>query len=165
MTGPAGAVVHSALSSLLHEILEGAEAQQCWVLNPRDQGLLRSLDRLTAEAASAVAPQGGASIAAHVDHLHYGLTLMNRWQRGENPFSDADYGASWNRGQVTEDQWRDLRDRLRVEARLWLDAVQRPRPLSPFELTGVVASIVHLAYHLGAIRQIDRSIRGPAAAD
>jgi hypothetical protein len=30
------------------------------------------------------------------------------------------------------------------------------------ELNGVVGSIAHLAYHLGAIRQIDRAARGPA---
>jgi len=29
------------------------------------------------------------------------------------------------------------------------------------ELTGMVASIAHLAYHLGAIRQIARDSRGP----
>jgi hypothetical protein len=31
------------------------------------------------------------------------------------------------------------------------------------ELNGVIASVAHLAYHLGAIRQIDRSIQGPKA--
>jgi hypothetical protein len=30
-------------------------------------------------------------------------------------------------------------------------------------LTGAIAIVAHLAYHLGAIRQIDRSIRGPSA--
>jgi len=29
------------------------------------------------------------------------------------------------------------------------------------ELTGMIASIAHLAYHLGAIRQITRDARGP----
>jgi len=33
------------------------------------------------------------------------------------------------------------------------------------ELTGVLASVAHLAYHLGAIRQIDRSTRGPLERD
>jgi hypothetical protein len=30
------------------------------------------------------------------------------------------------------------------------------------ELNGMIGSIAHLAYHLGAIRQIDSSLRGPA---
>ena len=38
------------------------------------------------------------------------------------------------------------------------------RDYSPFELNGVIASVAHLAYHLGAIGQVDRSIRGPAAS-
>jgi hypothetical protein len=29
------------------------------------------------------------------------------------------------------------------------------------ELTGLLASVAHLAYHLGAIRQIDKATRGP----
>ena len=29
------------------------------------------------------------------------------------------------------------------------------------ELTGMIASIAHLAYHLGAIRQINKKVRGP----
>jgi hypothetical protein len=29
------------------------------------------------------------------------------------------------------------------------------------ELNGMIGSIAHLAYHLGAIRQIDYTLRGP----
>jgi len=29
------------------------------------------------------------------------------------------------------------------------------------ELAGMIASIAHLAYHLGALRQIDKDLRGP----
>jgi hypothetical protein len=37
-----------------------------------------------------------------------------------------------------------------------------PRDVSATELNGIVGSIAHLAYHLGSIRQIDRTARGPA---
>jgi hypothetical protein len=157
--------IRGAVSTLLRELLDGAGAEACWALNPKDPGLLRSLDKLSAAAASAVQPGGGASIASHVDHLRYGLGVMNRWSEGENPFADADYSASWRRPAVSEAEWAQLRDQLRTEAQRWLDAVRRPRDLSDVELTGVVASAVHLAYHVGAIRQIDRSTRGPAATD
>jgi hypothetical protein len=33
------------------------------------------------------------------------------------------------------------------------------------ELTGIIAGTVHLAYHLGAIRQVDAAARGPLARD
>ena len=39
--------------------------------------------------------------------------------------------------------------------------LKTPREVADVELTGLVASVAHLAYHLGAIRQIHKSIRGP----
>lgn len=163
MTDPAS--IHGALTTLLRELLDGSAAEACWVLNPGDAGLLRSLDRLSAAAASAPAPGGGPSIAAHVDHLRYGLELMNRWSEGEDPWGDADWGASWRRLRVSDQEWAALRDRLGTEAHRWLDTVRQPRPLTDADLTGMLASVVHLAYHLGAMRQVDRSTGGPLARD
>jgi hypothetical protein len=151
----------TTLGTLFSELVEGAPAAGAYILNRSDQGLLRSLDKLSAAAASALTPTG-SSIAAHVDHLRYGLSLMNRWSAGEDPFTDADWSSSWKKTTVTEDEWKTRRDALRVEAMRWLSALRTPRELQPTELNGVVGSIAHLAYHLGAIRQIDRTARGPA---
>jgi hypothetical protein len=52
---------------------------------------------------------------------------------------------------------------LAATVRTWHQTLQVPRELSMLELNGVISRVAHLAYHLGAIRQIDRSIRGPAA--
>jgi hypothetical protein len=93
------------------------------------------------------------------------LELLNRWSRGEEPFANADYGASWRRTKVSEAEWTSRRDALRREAYAWREAIKRRRDFSSLELTGVIAGVVHLAYHFGAIRQIDRSTRGPAARD
>jgi hypothetical protein len=155
--------ITGALPALLRELLDGADPVTAWVLNPGDPGLFRSLDKLSAADASAVPATGGSSIAAHVDHLRYGFELLNRWSRGENPFSDANYSASWNRVTVTETAWKQLRDQFRAEARRWQEDIRQPRTLTNDELNAVVGSVVHLAYHLGAIRQIDRSTRGPSA--
>ncbi len=134
-------------------------------MNPADPGLLASLDALSASAASA-RPGGRSSIAAHVDHVRYGLELLDRWAAGEkDPFTDAEYAASWRRQHVDEPAWRGLREALRHEAQAWLTAVQQPRELDWIELTGIVASVAHLAYHLGAVRQIDAAARGPLARD
>jgi hypothetical protein len=89
---------------------------------------------------------------------------MNRWHEGEaNPWGSADWSASWRRGTVSEREWDELRDRLRQATRRWRTALGTPREMSAIELNGVIASIAHLAYHLGAIRQIDRSLQGPKA--
>lgn len=154
------------LQTLLNELIDGPAPEASWVLNPGDPGLLRSLDRLSAEQASRIASGGGSSVAAHVDHLRYGLGLLNRWSQGDqSAFTDADYSASWRRTSVSEEAWVSLREALRAELSAWREAMARPRDLTSFERTGVLASVVHLGYHMGAMRQIDRSLRGPSAQD
>jgi hypothetical protein len=149
------------LATLFSELMDGVPAAGGYMLNPGDEGLLRSIDKLPAAAASA-ATRTGSSIAAHIDHVRYGLSLMNRWSAGENPFQDADWSASWKRTAVSEDEWQTLRSQLRTEAARWLNALRTPREVQEIELNGMIGSIAHLAYHLGAIRQIDQTARGPA---
>jgi hypothetical protein len=150
----------TTLTTLFGELLDGPPPDAAYMLNRGDVGLLRSLDRLSAAQASAV-PNGGASIAAHVAHLSYGLSLMNRWSAGENPFDTADWSTSWRTTTVSHVEWEELRAAFAREARRWLEAVQLPRDVTAPEMNGIVGSIAHLAYHLGSIRQIDRSARGP----
>lgn len=156
--------IAGTLTTLFAELVEGAPETGAYMLNPRDAGLLRSLDRLSAEAAS-VSANGGATIAAHVEHLRYGLSLMNRWAAGENPFADADWTRAWRTTAVSAAEWEESRAGLRDEARRWMEALRTPRDVGAVELNGMVGSIAHLAYHLGAIRQIDRTARGPSAND
>ena len=152
------------LPTLFAELIDGAPQSEAYMLNRGDAGLLRSLDKLSATAASAPTPHG-STIAAHVDHLRYGLSLMNRWSAGENPFDDADWSVSWRRTRVSAVQWRQLRDELASEAHRWLESLNMPREIDQSELNSVVGSVAHLAYHVGAIRQIDLSARGPSAND
>ena len=149
------------LATLFSELVLGAPDSGGFMLNPGDEGLLASLDRLPAAEVSAPTPTG-SSIAAHVDHLRYGLSLMNRWSAGENPFKDADWSASWTRTKVSEDEWQTLRAGIRNKAVRWLNALGTPREVQQIELNGMIGSVAHLAYHLGAIRQINQALRGPA---
>jgi hypothetical protein len=151
---------HRSLHTLLHELTFGATPTGGFVLNPADKGLLASLDALTADDAS-LSSQGGATIAAHVDHVTYGLSLMNRWAAGENPFGTADWSAAWTTGRVSDADWARLRRTLREQVDRWLATIQQPREMADVELNGVMASVVHLAYHLGAIRQVHTGLRGP----
>lgn len=157
--------ISSSLTRLFSELVDGAQASFNYVLNPGDAGLLGSLDRLSAAGASK-SSEGGATIAAHAEHLRFGLSLMNRWAAGEpDPWSGADWRVAWQTSSVSDQEWSALRSALRAECRQWLDALGRPREVSKPELRGVIGSIAHLAYHLGAIRQIDRAVRGPTAND
>ena len=157
--------IADTLRTLYAELLEGAPLAGSYMLNTGDEGLLASLDKISAADASK-SSAGGASIAAHVDHLRYGLSLMNRWSGGEKkPWEGADWTVSWRKTRVTEDEWRKLRAQLREEATKWIAAAGQPRQLSNFELNVFVGNIAHTAYPLGAIRQIDRATRGPTAEE
>ena len=155
--------LHTSLAQLASELVDGPPGE-AFMLNPGDPGLLRSLQQISAADASRLPPNGAAPVAAHVDHLCYGLELLNRWSAGEqNPWSTADWTASWKRTSVTDEEWAALQSRLRDATSRWQRALAAPREMSPIELNGVIGSLAHLAYHLGAIRQIDRSLRGPSA--
>ncbi len=152
----------SILAKLWVELVEGpSDPRGAFMLNSGDVGLLRSLDALTADQASR-SVNDGATIAAHAQHVRFGLSLMNRWAtEGGNPFADAKWDAAWKIGAVNQTEWNEIKTRLGEEARRWLDVLKSPRDLAKVELTGMIGSIAHLAYHLGAIRQISKETRGP----
>ena len=155
--------IASSLTTLFSELVDGAKAPVGgnFVLNSGDVGMLASLDKLSAADASR-SVHGGATIAAHAEHERYGLSLMNRWaSEGGNPFADAKWDEAWKTSTVDEDRWSEIRSGLRDEARRWLQVLGSPREVRSVELTGIIASIAHFAYHLGAMRQIAASARGP----
>ena len=148
-------IFQRALDKLLVEIFDGPPGDEAYLLNPGDPGLRRQLDSINAAAASARPMPGKTTIAAHVDHVRYGLSLLNRWAGGEpNPWAGADWEASWKRTAVTEDEWRSLRAELRREARMWRQHAASRTEWDDNSAPGALASAAHTAYHLGAIRQI-----------
>ena len=151
-----------AVSRLFSELVDGTGADgSAFILNTGDIGLLRSLDKLPPAEASASTNQG-ATIAAHAQHLRYGLSLMNEWAKdGGDPFANAKWDAAWKVAAVDGPAWDEIRNGLHEEAQQWLETLQSPREITGIELAGMIGSIAHFAYHLGAIRQIGKTLRGP----
>ncbi len=153
--------VGPVLARLFSELVDGATADGGFILNGGDVGLVRSLDKISAAGASR-AVNDGATIAAHAQHLRYGLSLMNEWaSRGGNPFANAKWDEAWRISSVDAAAWEEIRGGLRDEAHKWLEMLKTPREVAEVELAGMTASVAHLAYHVGAIRQIDKQARGP----
>ncbi len=144
-----------ALRNLLFELIDGPLDTGAWVLGRRDLGLADALQNVSAEIASQRPAIGRNTIVAHAGHVKFGLELLNLWAGGEeNPFADADWEGSWRRQVVTEVEWKDLIAGLRTEAHAWITALKEPREWDEISFTGALASAAHLAYHLGAIRQL-----------
>ena len=153
--------ISPTLDRLFSELVNGASGSGAYVLNSGDIGLLRSLERISAADASR-SVNGGATLAAHAQHVRYGLSLMNRWAReAGNPFADAKWDEAWKVSAVDDRTWEEIRSGLAEEARRWLTMLGTPREANTIQISGLIASIAHLGYHLGAIRQIAKSTRGP----
>jgi len=71
-------IFQRALSKLLVEIFDGPPGNEAFVLNPGDPGLLRQLDAIDAGAASARPMTGKTTIAAHADHVCFGLVSVQK---------------------------------------------------------------------------------------
>jgi hypothetical protein len=153
-------IFQRALSTLLLEIFDGPPGREAFILNPGDPGILKQIEELSAEVASSRPIPGKTTVAAHVDHLHYGLSLLNRWADGEeNPWKDADWSVSWQRKVVNDEQWKGLCKRLREAATAWQEVVENRGDWDEVTAAGALASAAHTAYHLGAIRQILAAMR------
>jgi hypothetical protein len=151
-----------ALARVFSELADGANVPgDAVVLNSGDAGLLRSLAGLSASQASR-STGGGATIAAHAQHVRFGLALLNRWAgEGCDPFSDAHWEEAWKVSAVDEAAWTEIQAGLQAEAQQWQEALATRPPVTTRDLRWMIGSIAHVAYHLGAMRQILPALRGP----
>jgi hypothetical protein len=153
--------ITSALTKAFAELIDGTTDRSPVILNSGDTGLLRSLEILSAADASR-SVNDGATIAAHAQHLAYGLSLMNRWaSTGSDAFANPKWDEAWRVSGVDDRQWSAIRMDLTDQAHRWLQVLGSPREVTSLELAGLIGSIAHTAYHVGAIRQIAKSARGP----
>lgn len=158
-------LLHESLLGLFRELVDGAPADGAYIINPGDPGVVRSLARLTAAEASA-RPGGRSSVAAHLRHVTYGLELLNGWAGGdENVFATAAYAKVWERQQVDDAEWRTVLNDFGRQVRAWMQAIERRHEWDLVSLSAALSSVAHLAYHLGAMRQVAAAASGPPAAD
>ena len=151
------ALFAEALRALVTEIGDGPPDPRSTLIvsNQPGSGLLGTLETIDAAAASAVPAGCAHSIAGHAGHIAFVLDLFVRAARGENAYAGAKWQESWRTTRVDERAWRDVRDRLRELHRLTLEALAKGPPVvDQAIITGGVALPAHMAYHLGAVRQL-----------
>jgi hypothetical protein len=132
-----------------------------FVNNVPDCGLFGTLDALTAEQASIPVDDGGATAASQAEHVRFSLDVSVRWMRGER--EKADWARSWNVREVDDVAWAQLRDQLRRTYDAFV-VMAHQQPMDAELLEGLVATVAHAAYHLGALRQIARHALGGVEA-
>lgn len=141
---------HQALI-LLDEALE--EPTVPYLTFTDHEGLLPSLSRMTAQAASTETTPGDptSTIAAHCEHLRFSAGVWSDWLRGSR--EPVDWSASWTISRVDEAGWQRLLSDLREAFATARESVGSCDATTPESVGGILSVAAHTAYHIGAIRQ------------
>ena len=119
----------------------------------RNTSLFETLATITAEEASRPVSANCASIAAHVEHVRFYLDITMQYMRGERP--KVDWTEIWRTVRaVTPEEWAASQQRLREtygQVREMVTSTSAWKDVD--EVGGVLALLMHNAYHLGEIRQ------------
>jgi hypothetical protein len=144
-----------ACATLLREACEGIEPGKSgtWFVQGKE-GLFDALDSVDAAQASKQACPGCSSIAAHANHVLYMLRGAATALGGPAP--EGTWESTWSVQSVNEREWNEIRRAIREQVRGLLPWYESGAPWGEdSELTiGALALLPHLAYHLGAIRQL-----------
>jgi hypothetical protein len=139
-----------ALYSLLDETFDNVQGYYL----DKGTSMFETLATISAEEASV--PVGGkcATLAAQVKHVAFYLDVLENALRTQE-FERQDWGKIWREtSAVSPEEWEALKVSLR-ESYDHLKALinETSEWENERQIGGVIATIVHTAYHLGEIRQ------------
>jgi hypothetical protein len=149
-----------ALNAVLLENLDealNAKSGEGWF-----DGLNPTLAQIDAETASKLSAPGRSSIAAHCEHLRYVLEIVNAWAKLEKP--QPDWGLAWKTSSLDEAQWEALKTAIQSECETLKTFITSSSEWNPKLLNLLLSNTSHLAYHVGAIRQIWMLVREDQAS-
>ncbi|MGE7185474.1 hypothetical protein ACQKKK_16155 [Peribacillus sp. NPDC006672] len=148
-----GETVASSIKMILNETFEGPGKEGSYYTDSRpNTGVFGTLDGITAEDASLSI--NGSTIAAHTDHIRYYLWVIRTMINGTD--FEKDWNASWTISHVDEVEWAEIKVGLHKEYVTLLAEIDTI-DLEQW-LTNVNATIAHSAYHLGALRQMLKTL-------
>lgn len=142
---------------LLRETFEGERAKgEGTQYLDHDSGIRSTLSRITAEQASRRV-DGHPSIAAHARHMNFHLRVASEWIRGDH--SRRDWPGSFEPQSVTDEEWAGIQQDLEASRTELIRELESLSPERFLEEGAGMGAIAHLAYHLGAIRQLMHHVR------
>jgi hypothetical protein len=150
---PSDLFQHGAIT-LLRECFEGrAEGNEYTWFVEKKEGIFDALESVEAAKASIKPSPRCATLAAHAYHVLYALQHTNGYLGRPKP--EGDWQSSWRKDTVTNDEWQELKAKIRDEYEFFLKTFEAQTTWDNQEtVTGFTAQIPHMAFHLGAMRQI-----------
>ncbi|MFN8384459.1 MAG: hypothetical protein U0V02_21145 [Anaerolineales bacterium] len=142
-----------AFRNVLHDLLDETFENHHGIYLDKHNGLIETLELVSAEEASI--PVGGkcASLAAQVAHVTFYIESFERFAlQGDN--SPRDWSLIWRTVEkVTAEEWENYKSKLK-DAYRRMEKLFSENPIWDEDTMGGALSIViHTAYHLGEIRQ------------
>lgn len=141
-----------AMQALISEAFHGRPAGgNTWFLD--DEGLLDTARTTSSSLASQSATPESATLAGHVEHVRWFVALAGAFARGERP--QLDWAESWGVREVDPAGWRELLAALEQEVEELQGHLEGAVDLEdPGRLLGLLGLLAHVAYHVGAVRQL-----------
>lgn len=142
---------------LFEEAFEGMPAGQnyTWFVQGRE-AIFDAFEQTSAEKASKQIGEA-STIAAHMYHIKFILELANAEAQGTEV--EGDWEGSWKKQTVTEEEWGVLHIEVRRLYRSLLEAMENPPAVEERgAMNGFLALLPHVAYHLGAVRQLMKAM-------
>ena len=139
---------------VLRETFEGSPEGAGSAYLDHGIGVLTTLEKLSAEQVSTGA--GGTTIAAHTEHAKFYLDRICEFMTGRT--EKVNWEQSWLIETVNDAEWNALRDAVRKSYENVLRTFAEVETWNQDNIADAIAIIAHSAYHLGAIRQMAKSI-------
>lgn len=153
-----GSLLQTSVRNMLREAFEGPpNPRETWFTNNEANfGIFGVLKVLSADEASTLVH--GNTLAAHAHHVRYHLSGTNALlETGKYP--KMDWGTSWAKTSVTAREWEEVQVALQHEYTRLMRALECVGGSEEIA-NEILASLAHSAYHLGAMRQMLKSIKG-----
>ena len=139
----------------LLKILEETFSKHHGIYTNRNTSLFETLEAISAEAASVEHGAERETIAGHVFHVKFYLIVAQEYITNVRT-GKTDWDLSWVVKGVTETQWAELKDQLRVEYRNLVSFIEGIEDWEKEDyFVGILGIVAHNAFHLGAIRELN----------
>ncbi|CAN5680863.1 hypothetical protein BH11ARM2_BH11ARM2_33730 [soil metagenome] len=148
-----------AAVTLLREAFEGRVDgnDYTWFVEGRE-GVFDALASVDAETASRRTTPNSPTLAAHAYHMLYLLRSANTWQGKPSP--KGNWESSWAKQTATQQEWAELAEAIRHEYASYLAWFAANEEWNQEDIyVGALATLPHVAYHLGAMRHLVRELK------
>ena len=143
-----------SVAYLLRETFEGSPEGQPSAYLDRGIGIFSTLVAISAEQASKEFV--GTTIAAQTEHAKFYLDRLCEFINGRT--ERVNWEDSWLIETVNEDEWKALLESVKKSYENSLRCLAEVEDWTEDRTGMAVGLVAHTAYHLGAIRQIAKSV-------